>query len=174
MDYFPNVDGCVWFADEILPLVRERHPEARFTIVGNHPSAEILRLGEREGIEVTGFVPETRDYLARAAVAIAPLRSARGIQNKVLEAMAMARPVVASACAAEGIEATNGKHFLIAKSVNDEARLVCDLLADPEQAGRLGEQARILIHSHYSWERQLADLPRLCGLYVAVADPVPA
>ena len=83
----------------------------------------------------------------------------------------MARPVVASTCAAEGIDAINGEHFLIAESVEDEAQLVHDLLADPERARRLGEQAKILIHSQYSWETQLAALPGLCGFSdVVVAE----
>ena len=78
MDYFPNIDGCVWFADEILPRVRERVPGARFTVVGSKPTPEVLALGAREGIEVTGFVDDTRDWLERAAVSVAPLRVARG------------------------------------------------------------------------------------------------
>lgn len=82
MDYFPNVDGCRWFADEILPRVRERVPDCRFSIVGAHPTPEVEALGRREGITVTGFVDDTRDWLERASVAVAPLRIARGIQNK--------------------------------------------------------------------------------------------
>ena len=174
MDYQPNVQAVESFSTKVMPDILACLPDARFAIVGRAPSEKVRQLDRQNGTIVTGAVDDIRSWILAADVVVAPLRIARGIQNKVLEAMAMARPVVASACAAEGIEATNGKHFLIAKSVDDEARLVCDLLADPEQAGRLGEQARILIHSHYSWEKQLADLPRLCGLYVAVADPVPA
>lgn len=80
----------------------------------------------------------------------------------------MAKPVVASRCAAEGIDAINGDHFLIAESIDDEARLVGELLQDPERAKRLGQQAQQMIHSHYSWATQLADLPALCGFPATV------
>lgn len=158
MDYFPNVDGCVWFADAILPLVRERHPGARFTIVGNHPSAEIVRLGEREGIEVTGFVPETRDYLARAAVAIAPLRIARGIQNKVLEAMAMGLAVVGTTHATQGVGAGDGDEYLVRDDARGFAEACVALLDAPERAAALGRTARAYVEAHYQWDRVLVAL----------------
>src|SRR5918995_932964 len=113
MDYRANVDAVLWFADAILPEIRARHPDARFAIVGAKPDEKVKRLAERPGIIVTGRVEDVRPYVAHAAVAVAPLRIARGIQNKVLEAMAMARPVVASAEAFEGIDAVAGEHLIV-------------------------------------------------------------
>src|SRR5690606_23613025 len=108
MNYYPNVDACRFFCAEVLPLVRKRHPEARLSIVGSQPTAEVLELAREPGVTVTGFVPETNDWLRRASVAVAPLRIARGIQNKVLEAMAMGLPVVGTTSATQGVGATPG------------------------------------------------------------------
>ncbi|WP_339690335.1 TIGR03087 family PEP-CTERM/XrtA system glycosyltransferase [uncultured Parasphingorhabdus sp.] len=173
MDYQPNVQAVQSFSTEVMPNILAHFPDARFAIVGRAPSEKVTQLDGRNGTIVTGAVDDIRSWIAAADVVVAPLRIARGIQNKVLEAMAMAKPVVASACAAEGIEANDDEHFLIAQSVAEEARLVCDLLGDPERAGQLGEQARSLIHSHYSWETQLVDLSSLCGFQnPAIAEAV--
>ncbi|WP_339827746.1 TIGR03087 family PEP-CTERM/XrtA system glycosyltransferase [uncultured Parasphingorhabdus sp.] len=173
MDYQPNVQAVQSFSTEVMPDILARFPDARFAIVGRAPTEKVTQLDGENGTIVTGAVDDIRSWIMAADVVVAPLRIARGIQNKVLEAMAMAKPVVASACAAEGIEATDGKHFLIAQSVAEEARLVCDLLGDAERAMQFGEQARILIHSHYSWETQLADLPGLCGFqHPVIAEAV--
>ena len=163
MDYQPNVQAVQSFCNQVMPAILERCPDARFAIVGRAPTEKVRQLGGKNGTFVTGAVDDIRSWIVAADVVVAPLRIARGIQNKVLEAMAMAKPVVASGCAAEGIHAISGEHFLVAGSVDDEARLVCELLENPERARRLGEQARKLIHSHYSWETQLAGLPALCG-----------
>lgn len=163
MDYQPNVQAVQSFGNEVMPEILSRFPEARFAIVGRSPTEKVKQLDQQNGTIVVGAVDDIRSWIMAADIVVAPLRIARGIQNKVLEAMAMAKPVVASGCAAEGIEAISGEHFLIARSAGEEGRLVCELLEDPERAGRLGEQARILIHSHYSWQTQLADLPALCG-----------
>ncbi|MEO2092444.1 MAG: TIGR03087 family PEP-CTERM/XrtA system glycosyltransferase, partial [bacterium] len=142
MNYYPNVDGCVWFAKEILPAVRERFPEARFTIIGSHPSPSILALSRVKGIEVTGFVDSVTDRVQRGAVAVAPLRVARGIQNKVLEAMACGLPVVGSTLATQGVEGQAGRDFLVADDATAFADAVCSLLQQPERAQSLGAQAR--------------------------------
>jgi sugar transferase (PEP-CTERM/EpsH1 system associated) len=163
MDYQPNVQAVQSFSHQVMPDIVSRFPEARFAIVGRSPTDKVKQLDGKNGTVVIGAVDDIRSWIMAADIVVAPLRIARGIQNKVLEAMAMAKPVVASRCAAEGIDAINGEHFLIADSVADEARLLCELLQDPERARRLGEQAKQLIQSHYSWETQLADLPGLCG-----------
>ena len=104
MDYLPNVDAVTWFTQEVLPDILKRWPHARFHIVGRSPTAEVLALaGER--VAVSGTVPDVRPYLQHAAVVVAPLRIARGIQNKILEAMAMARPVIASTECAAAVDA---------------------------------------------------------------------
>ena len=164
MDYQPNIQAVQSFSNQVMPDILARFPDARFVVVGRAPTDKVRQLDGRNGTVVIGSVDDIRSWIRAAAVVVAPLRIARGIQNKVLEAMAMAKPVVVSQCAAEGIEAINGEHFVVAASVAEEARLICELLDDPQRAGRLGEQAQRLIHAKYSWETQLADLPGLCGL----------
>ena len=105
MDYPPNVDAVVWFASEILPLIRASLPAAQFHVVGGNPNTQVLNLARIDGVFVSGRVPDVRPYIAHATASVAPMRIARGIQNKVLEAMAMARPVVLTAAALEGIAA---------------------------------------------------------------------
>ncbi|MEM9379225.1 MAG: TIGR03087 family PEP-CTERM/XrtA system glycosyltransferase [Planctomycetota bacterium] len=158
MDYYPNVDGCVWFAKEILPVVRRSVPDARFTIVGSKPTPEVLALGELDGVEVTGFVDDTRDYLRRAAVSVAPLRVARGIQNKVLEALAMGLPTVGTTSATQGVEGEPGRDFLVADDADAFAARVVDLLQDPGEARALGARGRAFVERSYDWERCLAPL----------------
>src|SRR5690606_11948467 len=108
MDYRPNVEGVEWFVRQVWPDVRRDHPEACFDIVGSRPEARVLALAQTPGVRVTGFVPDVRDHVAAASVCVAPLHIARGVQNKVLEAMAMARPVVCTPQALEGIPAEHG------------------------------------------------------------------
>ena len=158
MDYYPNVDACQFFVSEVLPLVRKRFPETRFTIIGSRPTKEIEALGELEGVTVTGFVDDTRDWLRRAAISVAPLRIARGIQNKVLEAMAMGLPVVGSTSATQGVEGQAGEHFLLADSAEDTAEAVCALLADPELAARTAASGRAFVEQNYDWEVLLDQL----------------
>lgn len=152
MNYFPNVDGCVWFVQEILPRIRERFPEARFTIVGAHPTPEVEALAEQPGVKVTGFVDSVTLWLDRAAVAVAPLRIARGIQNKVLEAMASGLPVVGTTSATQGVEGKPGRDFLLADDATAFADHVCILLEDERRAKELGEAARRFVEENYDWE----------------------
>ena len=152
MNYFPNVDGCRWFADEIFPAVREAVPGARFTIIGSHPTPEVLKLGEREGITVTGFVDDTRDWLRRGSVAVAPLRIARGIQNKVLEALAMGLPLVGTTPATQGTEGTAGEHFLVEDTAKGQIEAVTRLLRQPGEAAELARAGRRFVEERYDWE----------------------
>lgn len=152
MNYHPNVDGCLWFAKEILPRIRERHPDARFTIVGSHATPEIRALGEQECIHVTGFVDNVTDWVQKAVVAVAPLRIARGIQNKVLEAMACGLPVVGTTSATQGVEGQAGRDYLVADDVTLFVDDVCRLLARPERARELGQNARRFVEQNYNWE----------------------
>lgn len=153
MDYPPNIDAVRWFAREVLPSV----PGARFVIAGRAPTAEVTALaGER--VTVTGAVEDMRSWLAAADVVVAPLRIARGIQNKVLEAMAMARPVVASPAAFEGIEAEAGRDLIVVDGAEAMARAVRELLADPARGAAIGAAGRRLVVDSYSWESRLAPL----------------
>ena len=159
MDYAPNIDAVGWFAREVLPQL----PGAHFAIVGRNPTDAVRRLaGER--ITVTGEVPDTRCWMAAADAVVAPLRIARGVQNKVLEAMAMARPVVATPAAFEGIEAQPGRDLLVAQNAQEQARAIRHLLSDPARAAALGAAARRRVEAVYSWDARLAPLAGLVGL----------
>ena len=154
MDYWPNVDGVRWFAEEVLPRVLDALPSAHFTIVGMRPTAAVKALASAH-VTVTGTVPDVRPYLQHAAVVVAPLRVARGIQNKILEAMAMARPVVATDACGAGIDACNGRHFVTAHDAATMAGAVVSLLRDGEGARMMGNAARARIVARYTWEAQL-------------------
>jgi len=156
MDYPPNAEAVAWFARDVLPLV----PGARFVIAGRNPPAAVRALAGAR-VTVTGAVPDMRSWLAAADVVVAPLKLARGIQNKVLEAMAMARPVVASPAAFEGIDAIPGRDLLVAGDAAETAAAVNRLLADP---GAIGSAARRQMERHYRWEARLAPL-------AAMVDP---
>ncbi len=160
MDYRPNIDAVTWFACDILPLVRQRHP-AHFAIVGRAPTAAVQALAT-DIVTVTGAVDDVRGWLAAADVCVAPLKLARGIQNKVLEAMAMARPVVASADAAEGID--HAGTIRVATTAQEFADRICDLLEAPDTAATLGQSARAQVICRYGWDARLAPLDALLGL----------
>lgn len=160
MDYRPNIDAVVWFAREVLPLVRAAaRPEAAFWIVGANPAAEVRALASPPAVHVTGRVPDIRPYLAHARVAVAPLRIARGIQNKVLEAMAMGRPVVSTPQAFEGLRAETGHDLLLAETAEGMAGCVADVLSGLHP--NLGPNARHAVESRYDWSTMLAALDRL-------------
>jgi sugar transferase (PEP-CTERM/EpsH1 system associated) len=157
MDYWPNVDAVTWFAERIFPAIRDAVPAAQFTIVGSRPTEAVLALARQPGVVVTGSVPDVRPYLAHAACAVAPLRIARGVQNKVLEAMAMTRPVVASVQAAEGIRAEAGRDFILAQGEAEFA----DAVVAGLQTMSAAAPARDCILAHYDWARNLAAIDRL-------------
>ncbi len=161
MDYRPNVEAVISFADQCLPQILRNAPSACFAIVGRNPTPAVMRLSQREGVIVTGSVPDVRSWLAAADVVVAPLRIARGIQNKVLEAMAMARPVVASPAAFEGIEAQPGRDLLVAKTPDEEARAVLRLLADRTAAEAIAASGRRCVESVYRWDVRLEPLAEL-------------
>jgi sugar transferase (PEP-CTERM/EpsH1 system associated) len=157
MDYWPNVDAVQWFAAEVFPALRERFPDLRFYIVGSRPAPAVEALAQQAGVVVTGTVPDVRPYIAHAAVAVAPLRIARGIQNKVLEAMAMARAVVVSPQALEGIDAEPGSELLLAEDAAAFSDAVGTLLAGQASAAEaLGQAARAKVQRRYSWSSNLA------------------
>jgi sugar transferase (PEP-CTERM/EpsH1 system associated) len=159
MDYRPNIDAVTWFADAVFPRMRQSHPHARFAIVGRAPTPAVQALGERPGVQVTGTVPDIRDWLAAAALVVAPLQLARGIQNKVLEGMAMARPVVASTAAEEGID--HGGTLRVAGDADAFGDAVLSLLAEPELGAALGQAARAQVIARYGWDARLAPLDAL-------------
>jgi sugar transferase (PEP-CTERM/EpsH1 system associated) len=163
MDYVPNVDAVCWFANDILPIIRQSLADAQFWIVGASPAPAVQALAAIPGVHVTGRVPDVRPYLAHATVAVAPMRIARGIQNKVLEAMAMARPVIVTSDALEGIDATPGLELALADDAATLARAACRIAASPAEARALGLGARRRVVTQFSWEGQLRGLDRLLG-----------
>jgi sugar transferase (PEP-CTERM/EpsH1 system associated) len=156
MDYWPNADAATWFALEVMPTLRNRTPAPRLAIVGANPDRRVQLLADEPGVLVTGRVEDVRPYLAHASVVVAPLRIARGIQNKVLEGMAMSRPVVASPQAYEGIRAEPGRDLLVAEGPEATARLIAEVL-DGRHPG-LGGAARQAVERSYSWPAQLVRL----------------
>lgn len=171
MDYFPNVDAVVHFCANIFPKVRTHVPEARFIIVGKNPSAAVRRLATTPGIQVTGTVADVRPYLGDAAVAIAPLRVARGVQNKVLEAMAMGLPVVVSPKAHEGLEARPGQHLCVAEDADAFVEVTVKLLRTPELRAGIGRAARTFVEANHSWTASMA---KLDGVLAEVMRGAPA
>ncbi len=158
MDYRPNIDAVAAFARGAFLTIRSHLPNARFAIVGRAPTAEVMALRAIDGVEVTGEVADTRTWLDAADVVVAPLLLARGIQNKVLEAMAMGKPVVASPPAAEGIDASAQDGLFCVLNAREEAEQVISLIINPERAAEFGRAARARMIARYSWASQLKTL----------------
>jgi len=152
MDYAPNVDAACFFAREVLPRLRARLPDLRFRIVGRDPARAVRALAAERGVEVTGSVADVRPYLAAAAAAVAPLRVARGIQNKVLEAMAMGVPVVATSAALAGLVADPGDGARRADDADAFVREVHALVTDPAWRRRCAAAARAHVERHHRWQ----------------------
>lgn len=164
MNYRPNVEAAIAFAEDVLPELRDTRPDLEFAIVGRRPPPAVEALAGRPGVIVTGEVPDVRPWLAAADVVAAPLQIARGIQNKVLEAMAMGRPIVASPGAFEGIDALPGRDLMVAEDVGAQAEAILSLLAAPERAAAMGRAARARMADLYSWDARLAPLGAMLGL----------
>jgi polysaccharide biosynthesis protein PslH len=167
MDYFPNIDAVVWFCDKVLPIVQQQIPEAALTICGSRPTAAVRRLAKRRGVAVTGRVPDTRPYLDGAEVFVAPMRMARGIQNKLLEALAMGLPCVASEAAAAATNVPDGLGILAADDPDEFALHVVRLLRDGAFRATMAGKARAAAELNYRWDVQLACLDRV----IAVLSP---
>lgn len=151
MNYSPNIEAMLYFCAEIWPRVLEREPEATLQIVGHSPPPEIVKLSNVRNVSVVGSVPDVRAYLARAQVVVAPLRIGGGTRLKILEAMAMARPVVSTSLGCEGLDLEAGKHLLVADQPEAFALQVTELLRDRTQRAALGGAARGLVTQQYDW-----------------------
>jgi sugar transferase (PEP-CTERM/EpsH1 system associated) len=173
MNYRPNVDGVRWFADRALPLIWAERPEVELVVVGRDPAPAIRQLGRRPGIVVTGEVADPRPYLDRAAVVVVPLRVARGVQNKLLEALAAGRATVASSGAVEGLRVVDGEHLVVADTPAEQAAAVLRLLADAQARARLGANARALVEREYRWEPRQASLAALLEAVTPAATGAP-
>jgi sugar transferase (PEP-CTERM/EpsH1 system associated) len=171
MDYPPNVDAVGWFVADVLPELRRTVGRVRLAIVGARPAARVRRLAAPPDILVTGRVPDVRPWLGRADVAVAPLRIARGVQNKVLEAMAMARPVVATPEAAEGLHAEPGRELLVAADPAGFAAAIAGLLRDPDRAAAIGAAGRAYVLRAHDWSATLAPLDAAISALLDAREP---
>lgn len=163
MDYAPNIEAASRAIDRIMPMVRAICPHATLHIVGRNPPPSLTAKSGRDGIEVWGRVDDIRPWLAAADFALVPLEIARGVQNKVLEAMAMALPVVLSPGAATGIEALDGRDFTVRENDGGMAQAILDLAAAPDTARAMGQAAREWILANASWEAALGRLAEYVG-----------
>jgi glycosyltransferase involved in cell wall biosynthesis len=164
LDYRPNVDAVEFLVDDVLPLVRRRHPDVRLSIVGRGDRSAIERFAG-QGVEVTGEVPDVRPYLESAAVVVVPIRMGGGTRLKVVEGLALERPMVSTTIGCEGIDVVDGEHLLIADDANGFAAAIGRLFDDEELGRRLGRAGRELMARTYSWD---AAGERLDALYRAI------
>ena len=164
MDYWPNIDGVRWFIDEVFCLIQEEIEDARFIVVGGRPTNEVRKWALVDGVEVTGFVPDVREFVEIADVCVAPLRVARGVQNKVLEAMAMGRPVVTTPFGLEGLDAKPDKDVAVAAEATEFARVVVELIRDRERANEMVRSARECVEANYTWTANLRKLDALLAM----------
>jgi glycosyltransferase involved in cell wall biosynthesis len=151
LDYYPNVDAILSFHDAIWPRLRDRYPDLELDIVGRQPPAAVRALASDARIGVSGFVDDIRPWIERASVVVVPLRAGSGTRLKVLEAMAMARPVVSTRIGVEGLDVVDGTHLLVADSTEEFAHAVEMFLDDPGMGRALGLTGRALVEAHYDW-----------------------
>ena len=158
MDYFPNQQGMIGFCRDVMPLLKAKRPALKLQIVGAEPSQEVKDLGKLPGVTVTGTVPDVRPYVTQAALTVAPLLIARGTQNKILEAMAMGVPVVASQIAAAGVDAGPGQHILAADAPQDMCNAILSVLDNPAERARLSQAGRARVLSNHAWPNSMKRL----------------
>lgn len=161
MDYYPNREGVLRFCAEVLPQLRRRRPGLKLVVIGANPSRAVRKLAADPGVVVTGAVPDVRPYARRAALSIAPLRIARGTQNKILESLAMGIPVVCSSLAARGVDVVPGEHLLSADSTTEWVEAITRILDHPAERRRLAAAGRARMLSHHSWEHAMRQFDRL-------------
>ena len=161
MDFRPNVDAALWFAQEVLPLIRQEEPDARFMVVGQKPHRRLDVLRGRSDVTLTGAVDDVRPYIAGAAVYVVPLRMGGGTRFKILEAAAMSRAVVSTSMGCDGFPVESGRELLIADTPRAFADAVVALLRDPVRRAELGAAARTFVQA-YDWKNII---PRMEAVY---------
>jgi glycosyltransferase involved in cell wall biosynthesis len=172
MDYFPNVDAVMWFAQNVWPEISYRRPEVRWNIVGRNPSRCVQDLGRLRNVQVTGAVPDVRPFL-RSAISIAPIQVACGVQNKVLEAMSAARPVVACAAVAEGLNVRPQHELLVAQTPKEWFLALDLLLSDRTMAQTLGRHARQAMLDRFTWQQAAEQMHAIVGQPQTLPAPRP-
>jgi len=173
MGYRPNVDAAIWFADHVLDRVRAEVPDATFFIVGSQPHRRLDSLREREGVEITGWVPDVNAFLHAAAVYVVPLRMGSGTRLKLLQAMAAGLAVVSTRLGAQGLQVREGRELLLADRADQFAAAVIGLLRDPERRRALGEQAAAYVRAHHDWSSIIPDLLAVYAQIVPGAASAP-
>jgi len=163
LGYGPNAEAALFFANEILPLIRHELPQAAFRLVGAQPGSAIRELAQRPGISIAADLPDIRQALASANVYVSPILHGSGIKNKVLEAMALSLPIVCFSPSVEGIPCVPDQHVLIARDPSEFAAKVVDLLRAPTRASEIGRAARRLVEEAFSWDSRAAAFERLYG-----------
>lgn len=158
MRTYTNVHAITWFVAHVWPLIRQQEPRATLAIVGRSPRPEVLALANHDGISVTGEVADPADHIAEAAICIDPVQAGAGMQNKLIEFMAMAKPVVATHVANEGIGATAGEHLVLADAPEEMAAAILSLFNDPDRAKSMGDAARAFVQESWSWEAHFLQL----------------
>src|SRR5262245_27865125 len=164
LDYKPNVDAATWFAAEVWPNLHGLRPELHFRLVGRRPAARVRRLARVSGVEVIGEVPDVRPWLARSAFIVAPLRIARGVQNKVLEALAMSKACVASSMALTGLRARPGVELLAATTPAEWVEAITHLLDNPALGRNLGAAGRAYVEKNHAWDACLHPLAEVLDI----------
>jgi sugar transferase (PEP-CTERM/EpsH1 system associated) len=162
MSYHPNVDAACFLAEEIMPLVRQRHPAARLLVAGTTPAPRVLALASAH-VEISGWVPDIRAAYAAARVFVAPMRVGTGLQNKLLEAMAMALPCVTTPLANNALGGTDGEELLVTKTAQELAKAIIDLLDNPDQAAALAARGHAFVKARYTWAGATSRLEALFG-----------
>jgi len=172
MDYYPN-QACVReFCRDVFPRIRELRPDAEFLIVGADPDPSILALGKQPGVTVTGSVSDVRPYLRRSAAMVAPLRIARGTQNKILEAMATGVPVITSSTAARGVDALPEQHLMVADRASDIADAAIRMMRDPDIRDHYAKAGRARVLSHHAWDASMQRLDRIIERCMTAPEPL--
>jgi sugar transferase (PEP-CTERM/EpsH1 system associated) len=161
MDFRPNVDAILWFAEDVLPLIREEIPEVSLTVVGRNPHSRLAGLRRLPNVSVTGYVDDVRPFIARSAVYVVPLKVGGGTRLKLLQAMAMGKAIVSTSLGCEGIEVEAGRHLLIADEPASFADSVVRLINDPERRTQQGLAARALAVSAHDWRQIIPLLERV-------------
>jgi glycosyltransferase involved in cell wall biosynthesis len=165
--HLPNVEAMTYFCSQVLPIIRNKVPEVELLIVGSNPPPSVLSLAEKPGIQVTGFVPDIRLFMARSSVYVVPLRLGVGIRGKILEAWGMQMPVVSTSVGCAGLRYEDGRNLLVAEGPEGFARQVISLLNDPAKRSRLGEEGRKTAELYYGWEKSAQQLDALYQRYIS-------
>ena len=170
MDFRPNVDAVLWFAQSVLPLIRRESPETRFWAVGKSPHARLAPLAQDPGVVLTGWVEDVRPYIAGASLYVIPLRIGGGTRLKVLEAMGMGKAIVSTALGCEGFDLVPGQELVVADEPAEFAAAVLDLLRNAERRERLGRAARRFAGSRYDWRMIVPRLEKVYEMEFQVHD----